>query len=245
MKNKKVMVITAHPDDETYCSGTLAKLADDGNHIMLVIATSGNRGTIDPAVNPADLAQTRQKEMAAAAEILGIQETIWLGYDDGGLFEATDLKEKMFKVIRQYRPDVVFTFDPWKRYDFHSDHRAVGFAATEAAYLGRCCWYYPQHMEEGFTGHTPSEVYLYQPEESTVEVDVSSYLTRKLDAVAKHASQFVDSEMNHIMRIRNMLNGGSSEALRGIAQSAAEISYIRELCVEQFHRVHNNPEFSI
>ncbi|MFB5190023.1 PIG-L deacetylase family protein [Alicyclobacillus fastidiosus] len=229
---KKILLFVAHPDDEAYCSGTIAKLSAANNHITMVIATEGNRGTQNPEVKPEQLAAQRKVEMGKAAEILGIHELVWLGYEDGGLWNAPDYKERAFKVIRSHRPDVVITFDPWKKYDFHSDHQTTGFVVTEAAYLGRCVWYFPEHMEEGLTGHAPAEVYLFQPEEANYTVDVTDFLKTKLDAAVVHASQASDAGMNHLMRMQRLLSdaangnlsqiGDVKQALKDVAQLDAE-----------------------
>ncbi|MHB1626906.1 MAG: PIG-L deacetylase family protein, partial [Bacilli bacterium] len=94
------------------------------------------RGSHDPTLTPELIADMRRKEMEDAAHRLGAREVVQLGYQDGDLQYATNLKETLFRLVRSIRPDVVITFDPWKRYEIHSDHRVVGFAMIEAAHLG-------------------------------------------------------------------------------------------------------------
>jgi LmbE family N-acetylglucosaminyl deacetylase len=137
---------------------------------------------------------------------------------------------------------VVITFDPWKKYDFHSDHQTTGFVVTEAAYLGRCVWYYPEHIDEGLSGHGPAVVYLFQPEEPNYTVDVTEFLRPKLDAAVVHASQSGDSGMNHLMRMQTLFGqlteGGAAEQ-RDIKQVLSDSSALKQECTEHFHKVYD------
>ncbi|WP_052702952.1 PIG-L deacetylase family protein [Paenibacillus beijingensis] len=189
MEKWRVLLITAHPDDETSCGGTLAKLADAGHEITVAVATSGNRGTQDPSIRPDQLAQIREREMQEASYILGVHKLIGLGYDDGTLADQAGLKEHLYRLIRSERPDIVITLDAWRKYEFHPDHRALGLAATEAAYLADGCWYYPEHAEEGLKPWKPQEVYLIWSDDPNYSVDVCATWERKLLAADAHVSQ--------------------------------------------------------
>src|SRR5688500_16705681 len=81
---KRVMVIGAHPDDPEFgAGGTIAKLAAQGKEIVYVLATSGDKGSHDPAVRPGQLATRREQEQRDAAAVLGVKEVIYLRYADG------------------------------------------------------------------------------------------------------------------------------------------------------------------
>lgn len=189
MEKWNILLITAHPDDEVSCGGTLAKLAKAGHSVTIAIATNGNRGTQDLSVKPDHLAKTRELEMTEAARILGISQVIQLGYEDGTLAEQSNLKERVFRLIRTVQPDVVITLDAWRRWEFHPDHRAIGLAAAEAAYLADGHRYYPEHLEEGIQPWKPQEVYLLWSEEPNYTVDVSETWEAKLLAADAHVSQ--------------------------------------------------------
>ena len=126
---KSIMVFAPHPDDELFCMGTLAKLVKAGNTVRLVIYTNGNKGSNDPDMTSERLAAIRKKEDIAANKIIGIppENLINLGYDDGELeyVPQKELVEKVCKIIRTYRPDAVFGYDPGLKYTrWHkSDHR--------------------------------------------------------------------------------------------------------------------------
>ncbi|PWI58366.1 PIG-L deacetylase family protein [Sulfoacidibacillus thermotolerans] len=208
-QGKRVMVCTAHPDDEIFCSGTIAKMVNNGNEVLLVVGTEGEKGSHDPTATPEGIAALRRTELETAAARLGVSSVIRLHYHDGELQYAADLKEVLFRIVRTHRPDVVLTFDPWKRYELHSDHRTIGFAMIEAAHLGANCWYYHEQMKDpGVACHKSRELYLFNCDEPNYYVDISDVWEQKLHAASAHCSQFGDKKLteNDVRRLTNRLN---------------------------------------
>jgi LmbE family N-acetylglucosaminyl deacetylase len=190
---KKILVLFAHPDDaEFMCGGTVAKLVQDGNEVIYVSATDGNRGMHTTEVTPEMMAEVRRREMWAAAEVLGVKEVIFLGHEDGRLKEVRDLVGDFMRIIRRMRPDILLTFDAWRPYELHPDHRTVGFAAAEAGYLADSPWYYPEHMVEKLEPHKPREMYLISPGEPNYWVDISETIELKIEAIKSHLSQVAE-----------------------------------------------------
>lgn len=189
----KVLVLFAHPDDaEFMCGGTIAKLVQDGNEVIYVSATDGNRGMHTTEVTPEMMAEVRRQEMLAAAEVLGVKEVIFLGYEDGRLKEVRDLVGDFMRIIRKTRPDILLTMDAWRPYELHPDHRTVGFAATEAGFLANAPWYYPEHSVEKLEPHHPRETYLFSPGEPNYWVDISETIELKIESIKCHASQVAE-----------------------------------------------------
>src|SRR5699024_5506793 len=150
------MAVHAHPDDESSKgAATMARYASEGVDVLVVTCTGGGRGSLlHPRVDNdetvlADLPAARRREMAAAAEILGIDHH-WLGFVDSGLPEGDpkpDLPEGSFaltpvevgtealvKVVREFRPHVMTTYNENGGYP-HPDHlmtHAISMAAYEA-----------------------------------------------------------------------------------------------------------------
>ncbi len=207
MQGKKVLICVAHPDDEVFCSGTILKLTDSGNDVTLVVGTQGEKGSHNPSLTPEAIADIRRVEMESAALHLGIREVVQLGYRDGELQYATDLKETLFRLVRSIRPDIVLTFDPWKRYEIHSDHRVIGFAMIEAAHLGANCWYYHGQLSNDVLCHRSQELYLFNCDEPNYYVDIAAVFERKLRASSAHASQFGPTiDELQLRRIVNQMN---------------------------------------
>ncbi|OBF51379.1 mycothiol conjugate amidase Mca [Mycolicibacterium monacense] len=156
MSELRLMAVHAHPDDESSKgAATMAKYADAGARVMVVTLTGGERGDIlNPAMDIPEvhgrMAEIRRDEMARAAEILGVEHR-WLGFVDSGLPEGDPLPplpdgcfalapleestEALVRVIREFRPHVMTTYDETGGYP-HPDHircHEVSVAAYEAA----------------------------------------------------------------------------------------------------------------
>ena len=150
------MAVHAHPDDESSKgAATMARYADEGARVLVVTLTGGERGDIlNPAMDLPEvhgrIAEIRRDEMAKAAEILGVEHH-WLGFVDSGLPEGDpppplpegcfalvpleEPTEALVRVIREFRPHVMTTYDENGGYP-HPDHircHQVSVAAYEAA----------------------------------------------------------------------------------------------------------------
>lgn len=133
----KLMCVLAHPDDESLgMGGALAKYANEGIHTYLITATRGERGWFGAEADypgPEALGHLRAAELAAAAQILGLQEVILLDYRDGELAQAEPAQavSKLVMHLRKVRPHVAVTFDPNGGYG-HPDHIAISQLTTAA-----------------------------------------------------------------------------------------------------------------
>src|SRR4030095_16409387 len=152
-KGKTIMVFTPHPDDDLFgCGGTLALLAKNGNKIIIAIYTNDNKGAFDLEMTTERLARIRKAEEEAAMEVLGIPKAniYWMGYDDGELeyAEPKALCGQATKLIRQHRPDVVFSIDPgeWHERWHKTDHRMAAFNTADAIRAAEFHLYYPEHL---------------------------------------------------------------------------------------------------
>ncbi|MYD36564.1 MAG: PIG-L family deacetylase [Dehalococcoidia bacterium] len=192
---KKLMAISAHPDDMEFgCGGTIGKWIREGWEGALVIATDGRAGTADPDTRPEDLVKTREAEATAAAKVLGIEDVTFLGYPDGELEDTRELREHLVREIRRFRPEVVFTFDPNRRGHNHRDHRSVGQAAFDAMYpYARDVHHFPHLAQQGFEPHIVSEAWAWSDEPDTW-IDISDSIDLKVAALREHASQISNPE---------------------------------------------------
>ena len=152
----RLMAVHAHPDDESSKgAATTARYVAEGVEVMVVTCTGGERGSV---LNPkldrpdivANLAEIRRDEMQRAREILGVRQE-WLGFVDSGLPEGDPLPplpdgcfglidpqtgaEPLVRLIREFRPHVVTTYDENGGYP-HPDHimcHNVSVVAFDAA----------------------------------------------------------------------------------------------------------------
>ena len=116
--NLKLLVVFAHPDDESMgMGGTLAKYSAQGVDTYLICASRGERGWFGPKEeNPglSKLGQIRTKELENAAKELGIKEIQFLNYLDGEVDQAdhAEVRAKIVAHICRIRPQVIVTFPP-------------------------------------------------------------------------------------------------------------------------------------
>jgi LmbE family N-acetylglucosaminyl deacetylase len=187
---KRAMAIMAHPDDTEFtCGGTFAHWIDDGWEITYVLCTLGQKGTHDPDTTPHEMAVIREKETRAAAQSLGVSKCVFLNHIDGELEVTMDFRRELSAVIRTYKPQVVFTHDPWLHYQIHPDHRAVGFSALDAIAAARDRLYFPEQLAQGLEPNRVKDVYLWAPERPNTWMDITDTFERKIAALRQHKSQ--------------------------------------------------------
>jgi LmbE family N-acetylglucosaminyl deacetylase len=196
LTGKTIMVFCAHADDDISITGTLAKLVKNGNNVTIVMYTNGNKGSHDLEMTSERLARIRKKEAEEACAVIGIkpESIIWMGYDDGELeyANAKILCGKAARLIRKYRPDFVFCFDPGRQYEqWHkTDHRTAAFNTVDGARAAAYHLYYPEHLlYEGLKPFRVREFFYFGSREPNYEVDVSDAIELKLLARSKHVSQ--------------------------------------------------------
>lgn len=140
LAGRRMLVVLAHPDDETTFGGTLARYARAGVRIALVCTTNGGGGLAPAGVEPGQLAKIRQDELRQAGRILGIERIEFL--EDRDEREAHLTRHNYAEVVDRHRqwisglieemsPDVVLTFGS-DGLTGHRTHIMVGELTTEA-----------------------------------------------------------------------------------------------------------------
>ncbi|MFW9865470.1 MAG: PIG-L deacetylase family protein [Candidatus Thorarchaeota archaeon] len=187
-KQLNILTIFAHPDDlSIFCAGTLAKWVEQGHNITALCCTSGNVGTLRTDLTKEKVAEMRETELRAANEILGIKETLILGYPDAGFINGPELRERLIYYVRKFKADRIITFDPWVAYEVHPDHLIVGRMAAEAGAFAGFPLLHPEHINEGIKPYSCSEVWFmgllgHLP---NCFVDISTTLEKKIEAALK------------------------------------------------------------
>ncbi len=148
----RLMAVHAHPDDESSKgAATMARYVREGAEVLVCTLTGGERGDIlnqameRPEIR-ANLPAIRRAEMAAAREILGVQQR-FLGFTDSGLPEGDPLPplpdgcfalvplaeaaRPLVQAVREFRPHVILTYDENGGYP-HPDHIKTHQVAVEA-----------------------------------------------------------------------------------------------------------------
>jgi len=219
----RAMVIMAHPDDPEFsCAGTIARWAQAGTKVCYVLCTSGDVGIAEPGMTRGKAAEIREAEEREAAKILGVMEVVFLGESDGMLQPTLELRKKIVREIRRFRPEVVITGDPtvvWAsdRYINHPDHRAAATAALDATFpaAGQPNLF-EELEEEGLTAHKPRKVYITTWGDVDIYVNISKTIDLKVEALRAHKSQMKDWDPEEMIR------GWATERGKGKEMAYAE-----------------------
>ncbi|HEY7122862.1 MAG TPA: PIG-L family deacetylase [Ktedonobacterales bacterium] len=233
MSDLAILASYAHPDDEQGVTGSLAWYADQGVRTGLICATRGELGEIaDPALaTPENLGEVREQEMRGAAAVAKIQHLWFLDYRDSGMrgtegnqdsrafmnVDETEALGKVVRIIREFRPTVIVTFDPTGGYG-HPDHIRISQLTTRAFRVAKDASQYPEAgpaweakrlyyasfprsrirqlakvaqeagMSSNFTGMNIEELGL--PDEAiTNQVEVAEYIDLKRKSLGNHKTQ--------------------------------------------------------
>jgi LmbE family N-acetylglucosaminyl deacetylase len=195
-QGKTILIVTPHPDDDTFTSGGTLALLAPRNKIHVLIYTSDNAGSRDPSMTHERLAAIRKAEEEEACRILGIPvgNITWLGHDDGMLeyVDRRELTKQVAREIRRLRPDAVFTVDPGAPYEqWHkSDHRTGGYITADAMRAAEWRLYFPELEAEGLAPWDVPVVFLFYSAQPNYTVDITAVIDSKVRAAAAHSSQF-------------------------------------------------------
>jgi LmbE family N-acetylglucosaminyl deacetylase len=194
------LVVVAHPDDiEFSCAGTVARWAREGARVTYALLTNGAAGSTDPEMTRQRLAALREAEQRAAAKVVGVERVEFLGYEDGLLEPSLEVRERIVRLIRTVRPEVVVTTDPTTRYFGeqyinHPDHRAAGEATLAAVIPGSDTRLaYPEMLDEGLEPVKLTGVWLMMNGDPNLIVDVSDFMDKKVESLRCHVTQVGES----------------------------------------------------
>ena len=183
----RALAIGSHPDDVEFGAGaTLARWAEAGCEVHLLVLTDGSKGSWDEGDDLAALVATREVESRAAATRLGATDVHFLGHVDGELQSGMAEREAVCRVIRSTRPDVLLGHDPWKRYRLHPDHRHAGWLTVDGLVAARDPHFFP----EAGPHHRPEALLLYEADEPNHWEPAEPHLDTKVAALLEHRSQW-------------------------------------------------------
>ncbi|WP_135547948.1 PIG-L deacetylase family protein [Paenibacillus cymbidii] len=189
-KRLRVLMIGAHPDDCEFRTGGIGiKYRQLGHEVAFVSVTNGNAGHHEASGHR--LAQIRRREAADACAVAGIESRV-LDIDDGKLETDLRTRERIIKLIRVYKPDLIFTHRP---NDYHPDHRNTAVLVQDSAYaiiVPAICPLTPA------LDYRPIVLYMHddfrKPAvfEPSVVVDIDDVMPLKTQMLHRHASQLYE-----------------------------------------------------
>lgn len=193
-----ILAFGAHPDDVEFgCGGILAKAAANGQSIVIVDLTLGDKGTNG---NP----QLRKAEGEAAALLIGAKR-FFLDFNDCEIFDTYEGRLKLVKIIREHRPRLVLA-PVWDGERNHPDHLACGVMARYACRYARFAKILPElpiHRPEGILHYLP-----HAGKETDFLVDISQYVDTWKRMMDTHRSQMLTSPYSE-KALKNAANYGA------------------------------------
>ena len=182
-----ILAFGAHPDDiEIFMGGAAAAFKAQGHRIGVCDLTRGEAGTYGNA-------DIRQQELETAARIMGLDARVTLDIPDGSVRNTEENRLKVIRIIRKYRPELVFTFSrhPMR----HPDHTHTGDIVRECCFLAGL-----EKIETGQEPFRPSGYAMY-PEllfngKPDFVVDISDFWEAKVNAIRAYGSQVTAEQEN-------------------------------------------------
>ncbi len=202
---RRLMCITAHPDDEAGgFGGSLLLYRERGVETSVICLTSGQAATHrGVAKSDKELGELRRKEFSAACALLKVSEGTVLDYPDGQLYRQDLYKVvcELTRHIRRFRPQVVLTFGPEGGLTGHPDHSMVSVFASLAFHWAGRENRYPDQLGSDLKVHRPQKLYyasadfplpgrppISMPPTSAL-VDIHEQMETKIKAFKEHTSQ--------------------------------------------------------
>lgn len=223
---KRAIVVVAHPDDiEFGVAGTVARWTRAGCEVCYVLVTSGDVGIADTRLSRQEAQEIREAEQRRAAEVVGVFDVVFLREPDGSVVNTLELRKKIVREIRRFKPDVLICQDPTvlfasETYLNHPDHRAVGGAALDAVFPAAGQPHVFQDLEaEGLQAHKTKRIYVptWNKDAVSIYVNISETIELKVEALLAHESQ-----MQEMIRQRNISVDDIGEMIRNTARERAK-----------------------
>jgi LmbE family N-acetylglucosaminyl deacetylase len=189
-----ILVVTAHPDDEAFASGTICLCVEKGFSVALLCATDGEGGSLDllRGATRSRLGEIRRQELRLSASMLGMSEVCFLGQPDSespdsareGGWDQPSVVDRMANMFIEHKPQLILTHGPLGGYGHRAHrlvHRCVMAAAQATSFSGSIFSFCGKIDGAFFSWHFD------QP--SDICVDVRGFLHRRAASLAYHQTQ--------------------------------------------------------
>ncbi len=206
---KRLMCVTAHPDDESGAfGGTLMLAHARGVETSVLCLTAGTAGSHrGSARTDEELGQMRRQEFADALRVLQVDQGEVLDYPDGKLAQQNfaEVVAKVVERIRRFRPHIVLTFGGDGGVNRHPDHTMTSCFATAAFHWAARSNFAPDQLAAGLRPHEPQKLYYAatpflfnankeQTEEialvpASLVLDLQALKEKKFQAFSQHKTQ--------------------------------------------------------
>lgn len=185
----EVIFFGAHPDDaELSCGGTIIKMVESGKKVGIIDLTRGELGTRGTD-------KIRAMETKNACKILGVKIRENLKLKDTSIENTYINRIKVIKLIRKYKPQIIFLPYPSDR---HPDHVNTSKLVKESAFYSGLAKLKTRYNRKFQTHHRPSKMIYYMQTytfEPSFIVDITEQFEKKMKAVKCYHSQFYNKSI--------------------------------------------------
>jgi LmbE family N-acetylglucosaminyl deacetylase len=186
----RALFLGAHPDDCEVGGGGLAlKLARAGHKVKFCSLTDGRSGAYKDWGEP--LVRLRREDMKRAAAFIGCEAEM-LNNPDGGLTATLEARAELIRVIRRFKPDILFTH---RSCDYHPDHQCANKLTIDAAFMLKV----PAICPDTAPMRATPVIFYYQdsftrpyPLDPALVIDISGVWEDKFKTLLIHEDQFFD-----------------------------------------------------
>lgn len=231
--------IAPHPDDiELGAGGTVARLKAMGKHVTYIIATDGRYGGSSADISPQELVEIRKQETLAAANHLGVDKVVMLGFCEAGRYEQAELVKKIALAAAEAQPDIIFTVDHLVPTELHADHINIGAACSEIVFF-LDNYHYMNEIGGQPSSRPLAGIAYFFTNRPNRYIKVSKYYKKQVEALLMHTSQmhpYGEKTLGDMFKILIFLRN-----LRyGVRRFTLQAEAFRVLSV---HQAHCMPEF--
>lgn len=180
----KVLILAAHPDDETLgCGGAIALHKKAEAEVRVIVFTDG--GAVSHKGGE-DIASLRKKEAELSGKILGIDKIYFYGLPDGSLnSHASEARKALKDVVNNYKPDLIYAPSA---VDFHPDHRAVFEMTYNLLKRGASIAFYE----------------IYSPIRFNLLIDITEVMQIKSEAFAVYRTSLVGKPVHFLKALKGL-----------------------------------------
>ena len=183
----RLLILGAHPDDaEIHAGGIASVYRAMGREVKMVSVTNGGAG--HHTRSSAELVRLRREEAAAAGRVISAVYETW-DFPDGALQASLEVRHRIIREIRQFKPDLVLTHRP---NDYHPDHRAVGQCVQDASYLVKVPLIVPDVpalRKDPVVAYMPDLFTKPQRMQPEIILNIADHIDKIVSMLACHASQ--------------------------------------------------------
>jgi LmbE family N-acetylglucosaminyl deacetylase len=228
-KGKILAAIQPHCDDiPLFAGGTILKLINEGYQGILI--TLSNDSMAGTGASIGDIVLKNENDTREVARRLKLSEALFLNYPNHNMdaWPLVEIRARLVFLLRAYKIDTVFVYDPSALYERNPDHYVTARAVESACWMAASEWDYPEHFKAGLKTQTVREKYYFArgPQLVNRVVDIGAQMDAKVEANLANVTQGPAGNLGAELR-RRLAAQGKRLALLGNDDLTANRNYTK------------------